>query len=146
MEKLYRLKNPIDGTYYCKSADTINFATSRKEAIVYTQKTATRILHDANIMQDLFEEHQGNKQPFLGFELEPTLLEDIYLLPKWKELIKKDAAKYDISIEQATTLFRKQLVLFWSQWADYAGPFDGKKTPSMPSPMEKLILDNKYEF
>lgn len=141
MEKLYRLKNPVDGNYYCKSADTFLFASSKEEAIVYTQTTALKVLPQANAIQDIYEKHKGNKQPFPGLELEPTLLEDIYLSPKWRELIKRDATQYDMSIEQTTTLFRKQLVLFWSQWADYNGPFGKQKMPSMPSPMEKLIFD-----
>lgn len=144
--KLYRIKNPITGRYYCKSADTIATQTPREEAIVYTEETAKKLLHDANVTWDILAKYQnGPSQPFPGYELEPVLLQDIRLIPEWKNIIQKDAVQYNLTVEKATALFRKQLVKFWSQWANYNGPFDGQEMPTMPSPMEKLIVEDEKE-
>lgn len=133
MEKLYRMKNPITGQYYCKSADLVEEA-DKNMAIIYKESTAQKILHDANTMGEIFmEKILKSEQRFSGYILEEAKIDDIDILPEWESKIKLSANVRNISLEESTKEFRKEIIDYWDKWALY-NPFSGEKIPSTPCP------------
>lgn len=78
MTILYRMKNPHTNQYFCKSADLINEAPL-EYSLVYTEETAQKIIHDANIMGKLLFDHLGYKEDFKGYILEEASLDSIQI-------------------------------------------------------------------
>ncbi|UFK66946.1 hypothetical protein [Limosilactobacillus reuteri] len=134
MTILYRMKNPHTNKYFCKSADLINEAPL-EYSLVYTEETAQKIIHDANVMGKLLFDHLGYKEDFKGYILEEASLDSIQIPEEWKPYVKRISRIDHISISEAQKVFRQELVDYWDKWAMY-DPFTGKEMPTKRAPFE----------
>ena len=76
------MKNPHTNQYFCKSADLIDEAPL-EYSLVYTEETAQKIIHDANVMGKLLFDHLGYKEEFKGYILEEASLDSIQIPEEW---------------------------------------------------------------
>ena len=136
MTILYRMKNPHTNQYFCKSADLIDEAPL-EYSLVYTEETAQKIIHDANVMGKLLFDHLGYKEEFKGYILctDHRLPQTPQIPEEWKPYVERIARIDHISIAEAQKVFRQELVDYWDKWAMY-DPFTGKEMPTKRAPFE----------
>lgn len=128
------MKNPHTNQYFCKSVDIIN-EIPLEYSLVYTEETAQKIIHDANVMGKLLFDHLRYKKDFKGYILEEASLDSIQILEEWRPYVERIARIDHISIPEAQKVFRQELVDYWDKWAMY-DHFTGKEMPTKCAPFE----------
>lgn len=106
------MKNPHTNQYFCKSVDIIN-EIPLEYSLVYTEETAQKIIHDANVMGKLLFDHLGYKEDFKGYILEEASSDSIQIPEEWKPYVERIARIDHISIPEAQKVFRQELVDYW---------------------------------
>lgn len=134
MTILYRMKNPHTNQYFCKSVDIIN-EIPLEYSLVYTEETAQKIIHDANVMDKLLFDHLGYKEDFKGYILEEASLDSIQIPEEWKPYVERISRIDHVSIPETQKVFRQELVDYWDKWAMY-DHFIGKEMPTKCAPFE----------
>lgn len=94
------LKELFTNQYFCKSADLIDEAPL-EYSLVYTEETAQKIIHDANVMGKLLFDHLGYKEEFKGYILEEASLDSIQIPDEWKPYVERISRIDHISIPEA---------------------------------------------
>lgn len=111
LPKFYRMKNPITNLYYQATGCVVS-EVKQDQAPVYTEERVNEILHDANVMATLLANHL-NHDPFPGYQLEEVSIGDIPLTDKQMEFVRAYARNRQVSIMEAATKYRLQLVNGW---------------------------------